>query len=109
MTRDDAMRRAQQAMGCSLERDEAGREWCVDGEHLFHCPAQWQSVTDLLLAVAREERAEALDEARSLIEEEERWQIERDMRDLPPDDLPDRLGQLRGILQSRAEDIREGR
>lgn len=62
MTRDEALRKAQVALGCHVELDDGEREWCNHPDH-EHCPPLWWHVTDLLLDVDREARAAALDEA----------------------------------------------
>lgn len=56
MTRDEALRKAQVALGCHVERDDGEREWCNHPDHK-HCPPLWWHVTDLLLDVDREARA----------------------------------------------------
>lgn len=62
MTKDEALRKAQAALGCHVELDDSGREWCNHPDH-SNCPLLWWHVTDVLLNVDREARAAALDEA----------------------------------------------
>lgn len=104
MTRDEALRKAQVALGCHVERDDSEREWC---NHPYHsnCPPLWWHVTDVILDVDREARAAALDGAADECEIEARWQVKQGAHA----GMVDRFLVLAHILRDRARAIREGR
>lgn len=109
MTREEALARAHEALGCIPSGDPPA--WCVEhgGDWDFGPePCQVSGlVADLLLSVAREERAAALDEAADECRAERRWQTDRERRHLPRDDVKARMFVLEILLRGRAKRIRE--
>lgn len=95
MTKDEALRKAQAALGRHVERDDSEREWC---NHPYHsnCPPLWWHVTDVILDVDREARAGALDEA-------------ADAYTYPPSGASKKRPWASIWLRDRARAIREGR
>ncbi len=104
MTWDEALRRAHEALGC--QKVLIAKPRCDLHAQLWPCDKS-RAVADLLLAVAREERAAALDEAADECRAERRWQTDREARRLPRDDVKARMFVLEVLLRGRAKRIRE--